>query len=224
MNVSPTPLFQRKLIESFDNEKFLFDIKQVLNINTLYNWTWKKTYKWLNLQFEEEYIAYRFYVLKEWINQNESYTSYYVKNLEEFIFVLGLNDYLTTQEINYISHYKSIVFAKNRNIKNLIVDFSLLANEEVWYHYNLNLFYQKIGDTYLKLQEKSNIYLSNQRIIVTKGNEYHSIFVKDIKNVKLTNNMIEINTNYSEFLLLTSDVHTLYVSIERIGKLMKIKI
>ena len=116
------------------------------------------------------------------------------------------------------------MFAKNRNIKNLIVDFPLLDKEEVWYHYDLDFFYQKINDKYLKLQEKANIYLSNQRIIIAKGNEYQSIFIDQIKNVKLTTNMLEITTTYSEFLLLTPDVFTLYVSVERIGKLMKIRI
>lgn len=224
MLVQPTPLFTRPLKETQHNREFLQAIRKALNLKTLNKWTWKKTFKWLSAIYEQEYIAYRFLVLKQWINQNEMYSSYFVNNLLEIISLLDLNKHLTAQEQNYINHYKSIVFAKNRNLKNLIVDFKTLTNEEVWYHYDVQGFYQVVQDEYLCLQTKSSVYLTSLRIIIAKGNEYFSIFYTDIKEVKMSLNMLLIRWKTDEFWLISSDVESIYVSIERVSKLIKIRI
>lgn len=224
MLVKPTPLFFRSLVYTKENQEFLHTLQKVLNLKTLNKWTWKKTFKWLTATYEEEYVAYRFLVLKQWINQNEMYSSYFVNNLVEIISLLDLNKYLTAQEQNYINHYKSIVFAKNRNLKNLIVDFKTLANEEIWYHYDVQGFYQGVkNDEYLCLQTKSSIYLTSLRIIIAKGNEYFSIFYTDIKEVKISLNMLFIKWKADEFWLVSNDVEAIYVSIERVSKLIKIR-
>lgn len=224
MNSKCKPLFKRQLSVTVDNKLFIDAISNQLNLTTLDTWSFKKTSRWLNPLFEKEYIAYRFYVLHEWMKKNEAYSQNYISNLQELLSILDLQDELTELEKQYIDHYKSVVFAKNRNIKNLIVDFYILKDEEVWYRYDLYKIYQLVDGKYQLMYQNPSLYLTNQRLIIDKGNEYLSIFYKDINQWQLTQNMINLTSKCLDFLLISFDIHTIYVSMERIGKLIKQKI
>ncbi|GAA5414441.1 hypothetical protein [Ureaplasma ceti] len=224
MDLKNRTLFFRDGIVTPDNQHFYDEIAKVLNLSTLENWTYKKTYKWFHPRFEREYLAYRFYVLRQWIKKNAFYNNHFVNTLQELLSILGLDAELTTREQQYIEHYKAVVFAKNRNIKNLIVDFQVNDKEEVWYRYDIEFLYQKIETKYVNLTKKSGIYFTNQRLIIDKGNDYISIYYKQLDEVKLHNNMLLIRANNLNLVVISSEMHTMYVSLERIGKLIRLKL
>lgn len=197
-------------------------LENVLSEQNVEKWNLEKTQNLINYEYEEEFIAYRFNVLKNWIIKNEEYSDKFVKGLDYIIRVLDLEKFLKALEINYIQHYKDVVFSKKRNIKSLIVDFDLRKKEEVWYRYEIKSFLQKINKNYIKLAaNKSELYLSNQRLIITTNILYTSIDYDEIKIFKLNSLFIQIKTRDHEFVLLTNDVYVVYASFERTAKLVK---
>lgn len=132
-----TALFERNLVINAKNKEYLNKLSLVLNLTKLDFWTRRKTLHYYNINFEDEYLAYRFSILKKWIELNQNYDQTFVTNVYEIIAILCLENELTTQELNYINEFRSVTFAKNRNIKNLIVDFKLLPKEEIWYTYEI---------------------------------------------------------------------------------------
>lgn len=217
-----TPLFTRPYLVTKKNSNYLEELKHVLDVNKLNTWTINKTYQYYNIKFEQEYLAYRFEILNQWIIINSDYNHKFVINLKEIIYSLGLENYLTTQEKNYINNFNSVVFAKNRNIKNLVVDFELETSEEIWYSYEIFAVYSYINNEYQQIIHNTQIYLSNQRLIIaTSGNVHLSINYADLLEMKLKNNCLEIRTYTKTYLIVTDDVKTLYVSLERVGKLIK---
>lgn len=217
-----TPLFERQYQITYKNREYLEKLSNFLNVRKLSHWNWKKTYNFLDINFEQEYIGYRFQVLKEWIQENQRYTSNFVNSLNEIISILSLENYLTTQEKNYINEFTSVLFAKNRNIKNLIVDFQLHEKEEVWYTYDILGVYEKT-EKYKLIKNNIQIFLTNQRIIFASSGEiYKEIDIHSISGVKLKNNAIEINVNQNNYFIICNEINTVYVSIERVGKLVKL--
>ena len=147
------------------------ELQRVLNVDKLNAWTINKTYQHYNINFEQEYLGYRFEVLNQWIINNSDYNHKFVTNLKEIVYSLGLESYLTTQEKNYINNFNSVVFAKNRNIKNLVVDFELETNEEIWYTYEIFAVYSYAYEEWKQIIRSTQLYLSNQRVIIaTSGN------------------------------------------------------
>lgn len=197
-------------------------LENVLSEQNVEKWNLEKTQALINYEYEEEFIAYRFSVLKNWIIKNEEYTDKFVKGLDYIIRVLDLEKFLKALEINYIQHYKDVVFSKKRNIKSLIVDFDLRKKEEVWYRYEIKSFLQKINKNYIKLAaNKSELYLSNQRVIITTNILYTSIDYDEIEVFKLNSLFLQIKTKDHEFVILTNDVYVIYTSFERAAKLVK---
>lgn len=217
-----TPLFTRPYLVTKKNAGYLAELKKVLNADKLNTWTINKTYQHYNINFEQEYLGYRFEVLNQWIISNSDYNHKFVVNLQEIIYSLGLESCLTTQEKNYINNFNSVVFAKNRNIKNLVVDFELEKGEEIWYSYEIFAVYSYTREEYKQIIHNTQLYLSNQRLIVaTSGNVHLSINYTDLTEMKLKNNCLEVKTFTKSYLIVAEDVKTLYVSFERVGKLIK---
>mgnify|MGYP003299126384 CR=1 FL=1 len=132
-----TPLFERQLLRNSKNNSYLIFLEKILTIDKLKYWTIQKTYHYLDWKFENEFLAYRFQIFKKWILLNQEYTNTFVKSFEEIASALDLKKEFTAQEQNYIETFASVVFSKNRNSKNLIVDFYVSNNEKVWYSYEI---------------------------------------------------------------------------------------
>lgn len=222
MSKQITPLFTRPYSITKRNLGYLQELQRVLNVDKLNTWTINKTYQHYNINFEQEYLGYRFEVLNQWIINNSDYNHKFVTNLKEIVYSLGLESYLTTQEKNYINNFNSVVFAKNRNIKNLVVDFELETNEEIWYTYEIFAVYSYAHEEWKQIIRNTQLYLSNQRVIIaTSGNVHLSINYIDLVEMKLKNNCLEIKTYAKSYLIVAEDIKTLYVSFERVGKLIK---
>ena len=67
--------------------------------------------------YDEKSLAFRFQLLKNWINQYESLSSSFSNQLEKNIHRLRLASYLNAEEKNYVYHTQSYVFSLTRNIK-----------------------------------------------------------------------------------------------------------
>lgn len=216
-----TPLFDRNLTINSFNKNYIEKLQNELTIHKLNNWNPKKTWNLFDINYEQEYLAYRFFVLKEWIKQNQNYTQNFVNGLYQIISNLVLDNFLNTQEKNFINEFKSVVFAKNRNIKNLIVDFDLLEKEEVWYTYDILGLYQE-GNKYKLIANNIQVFFTNQRIIfASNATLYKNINYDEISSIKLQNNFLKIITNDDSFIIAANEITTMYVSLERIGKLIR---
>ena len=221
-----TPLFERALLRNSKNNSYLIFLEKILTIDKFKYWTIQKTYHYLDWKFESEFLAYRFQIFKKWILLNQEYTNTFVKSFEEIASALDLKKEFTAQEQNYIETFASVVFSKNRNIKNLIVDFYVSNNEEVWYSYEIiSLF--KIDkkspqDNIIKIADNIHFFLTNKRIMFWQKDEMElSIKFDLVDNIKLNNYFIDIETDEFIYKFVSKDIQTIYTSIERTGKLIK---
>lgn len=173
---------------------------------------------------EECTLSFRFELLRNWISLNEMYTKDYVNSLDEIIKKLSLKNLLTSLENEYINHYNGVVFAKIRNLKQLIIDFPLNSKKEiVYYKYeNSSLIDNSNNDSIIT--SDAECFLSNERIIFLKDFNVYSIFYNQIVDYKITNFGVLINLNEKKYLLRSEDWYILYVSIERLFKFLGMKI
>lgn len=220
-----TALFERNLVINAKNKEYLNKLSLVLNLTKLDFWTRRKTLHYYNINFEDEYLAYRFSILKKWIELNQNYDQTFVTNVYEIIAILCLENELTTQELNYINEFRSVTFAKNRNIKNLIVDFKLLPKEEIWYTYEIIGLVELENDVQNIISKNTQVYLSSQRMIIAKqGNITLSLDYNQIKTLKPSLNKLKIETIKKTYFIIASEITTLYVSFERVGRLIRKKL
>lgn len=220
-------LFTREIkIDTYNKKQYYLELVSKLNFKNIDNYSNKSIYDLWNINYEDIFLAYRFKVLKDWIFHNEKYSSTFIKNLNYIIKILDVEKYLNAFETNYIEHYESIIFCKSRNIKKLIVDFNTNLGEEVWFKFSCSQFIQfNEKKEPLFLNSKTiDIFLSNQRLIISTPVEIQSINWKDIIIFKLQNNKIEIVTKFSKFYIISIEIYEIYVSVERICKIINIKL
>lgn len=220
-----TPLFERELVVNSKNNSYLQFLDNVLTLEKLKYWTYQKTYYYLDWHYECEYLAYRFKIFKKWILLNQEYTKAFVKEFNVIASALDLKKEFTAQEQNYIEVFESVVFSKHRNIKNLIVDFHNLKNEEVWYRYDIIVLFsinKKNPDEIIKIADETHIFLTNMKIVFSDHDKnYLEIDFDMIQTIKLNNNFIDIYTDDFVYKFLSKEIKTIYTSIERVGKLIK---
>jgi len=196
------------------------NIKNQLNIDNLMNVNKKQIKKLFNINYQEEFLRYRFELLKHWIKSNERYTNKYIHELQYLIDILFLNNELSCYEEEYINHFNGIQFAKERNLKNLIVDFPKNdKKEEAYYKYTHVTFYQlNDNNEIIKIADNGEFYITTQRIIYFKNLQVYSINIDNLKDYKITNRGLMISTLDTIFYFKSYDSYVLYVSLERILK------
>ncbi|WP_412032191.1 hypothetical protein [Malacoplasma muris] len=182
-----------------------FDIKKYFS---------SKTYKY--------FYVYCFDIVRQWINTNELYTEDYIVKLEFILKKLNLLNSLNSLEIEYINHFKSIIFAKKRNLKELIVDFPLLNlndyrwKEKAYFHFERSTISIVNCTSCEIIINKCNIYLTNYRIVCSSNIDYLSFYIKDIESYKLGLSGFEIFYNNKKYIIEVNDKYELFVSYERI--------
>lgn len=213
-------------------EKIEIEMDKITKNTDLYNIK-DSIFSLFNINDVSYYVGYVFSKIKKWINENEEYSEYYINSLEKIIVNNGVQNKLGSYEIEYINHVKAVVFAKERNLKKLIVDFPLESfkiqkrkwmvkkiNEIVYYKF------EKISlldfDSFFKpIQTKHNleINLSNHRIIFNSSAYIFSINYKKIIKYKLDGNSTLIYVNHDGIIkiyrLIANDNFVFYVSFER---------
>ena len=129
--------------------------------------------------YDEESLAFRFQLLKNWINQYESLSSSFSNQLEKNIHRLRLASYLNAEEKNYVYHTQSYVFSLTRNIKSLIVNFQLFDGEEAYFHYD-NVTVKTYES---KFVFKGELYITNTRIIFSDEIYVHWLNIDNINRI-----------------------------------------
>lgn len=214
--------FQRPKSTTYE-QVFLRLISKQLNFKNLETIKKSRILSLYEPKYEKDFLAYRFDLLNQWMIQNRDYTKEYVVALDEMIDKLYLSNELNSFEQQYIKNIQAIVFAKNRNLKQLIVDFSINKNEWVFYRYELTSFTQLSNR---KLTQKichPELYITTQRIIISKEIDIISIYYNTIKQYQYSR---------SKFYLLLKDGRKCYIesdnnraiveSLERVLKREKI--
>lgn len=200
------------------NSKFNKSIFKIFYVN-LYNF-----FTWDNY---DNFITYSFFLIKEWINSNEIYTEYYIDHLEKNIKKLNLSNLLTSREEEYINHFKSVIFNKKRNLKDLIVDFPLQIDietnkfEKNYFHFEKATLYDCNTNDHNNSFFVGQIYLSTIRIVFTTTFYVISLYYENITQYKITNNYFEFIYLNRKYRIKTFDNYVFYVSFERTKNIIK---
>jgi hypothetical protein len=152
---------------------------------------------------------------------NEFYDKNYVTRLESLIHKLRLTHELNAYEQEYLNHYQGVVFAKIRNLKNLIVDFSTARNEEVYYKYENVGFYRLVNKRLIPTKLNGELFITTHKILLSSGLEIFTINFDEIMNFKISPQGLLIFTAHNIYSFKSYDDYLLYVSLERILKLKK---
>lgn len=211
--------------KSLDYKIYKINIFDDLNVDNVESKTSRQIKKLFNIKNFEYFLTYRFEVLNDWIRKNEVYTSFYVRRLEEVINKLHLVSEFNSYENEYIDRIKSLAFAKSRNLKNLITDFPLEDGESVYYKYSNSNMYKYFSNNLEIMSDNGECYITSTRIILLKNIELFSIYFNQVENYLFTKHgLIFILKNGTSYLINTLDNYVLYVSLERVLKLMKIEL
>ena len=174
-------------------EKFVPYIKKELNLNNVDEIKKSKVLSLYEPKFEQDFLAYRFDLLKQWMDKNKSYSKEYVVALDEMVDKLYLFNELNSFEQQYIKNVQAIVFAKNRNLKQLIVDFPVNKNEFVFYRYDLDAFKLVDKKGLVQIITTPEMYITTERLIISKKIDIISIDYKTIENYQYSRSKFFIN-------------------------------
>ncbi|MCQ3915395.1 MAG: hypothetical protein MJ195_01270 [Mycoplasmoidaceae bacterium] len=153
------------------------------------------------------------------MKNNKQYTKDYVVSLENMIDKLYLSNELNSFEQQYIKNVQAIVFAMNRNLKQLIVDFSVNKEEMVFYRYELNAFKQIDPAGGAQIIREPEMYITTQRIIISKQLDIISIYYKTIKSYQYAKYKLSINLKNGRQCFIDSDNNREIV--ESLGRVLK---
>ncbi len=203
-----------KLVLELSNTNPTFDI---WDIN---NWTKKNVINFYKQKDETEFLAFRFKILKNWFFQNEQWNNKFCSDFKKKIKKLNLQNFLNADEINYIYKLESYTFFLTRNIKSLIVNIDLSKNEEAHFHYeNLKLYEYNENDN--KLIIEGDLYITNQRIVMTNSMFCFSISINEINNIYIDKNYTYVSTLTKKYFFIFDDIKLLLFSLNKIFELNK---
>ncbi len=214
--------FQREPGKDY-NTKYLSYIKDKVNVANLFSLTKKQILNFYHFGQAQNFLAYRFAILKQWMKENERYVKTYPDELDEVIDKLCLRNELNSFEKQYIINVNAIVFAKVRNLKQLIVDFSIRPKELVFYRYEINEFNEIKNGQNKEVLTLCDFYITTERLIVSKQIDIISIDYAQINNYEVKRNRIVFNLkNNRRYSIVCHNALVIYVSLERVLKRQKI--
>lgn len=216
--------FHRPTTQNYEGA-FLQDIAKELNFNNLDNITKQKVLSLYKDEYAKDFLAYRFELLNEWMEKNKDYSKEYVVALDEMIDKLYLSNELNSFEQQYIKNIQATVFAKIRNLKQLIVDFSINKDEFVFYRYDLDAFKQVDKKGLVQIVEEPELYITTQRIIVSKHIDIISVYYDQIKAYNYARAKFSFDLSNGKRCYVDSDNNrAIYESLKRVLKRSKIEL
>jgi hypothetical protein len=135
-----------------------------------------------------------------------------------------LTNELNAYEQEYVKHYHGINFAKTRNLKSLIVDFPLQANEIAYYKYENVSFYKIVNNKMIPIKRNGELFITTRKILLSHNLNIYPIQLEDITNYKVSKYGLLIFTKHNTYAFKAYDDYLLYVSLERIFRLEKINL
>lgn len=194
------------------------NIEKQFNITNFLSFSKFKIKKLFCIGQEENFLRYRFELIKAWMKQNLMYTTDCINKLDLIFKKMMINSILYPEEEAFIYSIRNIVFAKKRNLKSVLTDLKTPKNEVIYYFYQLNKYLkddqENIG--YQVCLSNFNIYLRSDK------QKQEKIDYKDIHNLHLCNDSLVIQTTMNKYQAFVSEPKLLYVSLERILKIKKI--
>lgn len=223
----PNNIFERKN-KSLTYFEYVKQIQNKLNINSLKKWK-INVFKFFDIQTFDFYISYAFSLIREWINRNEVYSEKYLDNLEKNLKKLKIYNQLNALEEEYISHFRSVLFAKKRNLKNLIVDFPLekykkwnsffdtyiKVEENVYFHFENSDFYYLENFQKKMLAKDVDVFISDLRLIISQATKVTAFYLDDIDSYKLGFASFEFVFKKKKYCISSEDNCVFYVAFER---------
>ncbi len=159
------------------------------------------------------------------MEKNKDYSKEYVVALDEMIDKLYLSNELNSFEQQYIKNIQATVFAKIRNLKQLIVDFSINKEEFVFYRYDLDAFKQVDKKGLVQIVEEPELYITTQRIIISKHIDIISIYYNQIKAYNYARAKFSFDLVNGKRCYVDSDNNrAIYESLKRVLKRSKIEL
>lgn len=219
-------LFVRQVKNQSRYDEFVKQVNKQLNLHTLPFFSRQKTLKLYQPDYENEFLVYRFALIKAWIQTHERFDKKYINQLLKMLDNLLLKEELTGYELDYLDHYSQIVFSKLRNLKNLIVDFDVYPKENIYFKFDLEVVGQMMNQKDVNIIfEQGEVYITTQRIVFSSFKEYLSISYDNLKSIHLKPYWFEMKTqNDLKFCLISSNIFVFYVALERVLNLVKIRI
>lgn len=214
--------FERDHDEHYDSD-YVPSMRRKFSVDNLSSLSKKQIIDFYEYKNDKNFLAYRFDLLKQWMKQNERFIKSYTIELEEIIDKLCLEQELNSFERQYIIDVNAIVFAKVRNLKQLIVDFSINDKELVFYRYEIDKFNEIKNNNETNVLHTCDFYITTQRIIISKQIDIISITYDQIKNFEFRKDKITfILKNGKKYCIRCSNTYVIYVSLERVLKREKI--
>ncbi|MBQ0045294.1 MAG: hypothetical protein KBS35_00175 [Mycoplasma sp.] len=216
--------FERAKSQNYESI-YLPNIEKVLNLSNLDVIKKQKVLSLYDTDNAKDFLAYRFSMLKQWMKKNKQYTKEYIVALDEMIDKLYLSNELNSFELQYIKNTQATVFAMSRNLKQLIVDFSINKNEYVFYRYNINSFKLIRKKGLIQKTDDVELYITTQRIILSKHMDIISIYYKDIESYHYGQGKLFVVLNSKNKCYIDSDNNREIVeSLKRVLKREKIEL
>lgn len=215
--MSYNQLFYRKNTSKISNINYVNSVFDSLNKSNIEKINIKKVMNLYNPKYADWFVWYRFSLLNNWFKENYNLDSFnFYESLTNIIRNLNLLDFLNAKEKNFLINLKSQNFTKLRNLKTLMVDFELKKFEHVYFHYRKIMF-----DAHYIKSKETDLYLSNNRIILTFRNEIISMYYEDIESITWEQNGFYIKLNNSVFKIITNKNQIIKISLEIIFKMIK---
>jgi len=213
--------FKREHSENYFNS-YLPKVKDKFNCENIESTPRFKVMQCFHVGEEVDFLAYRFDVLNDWMKMNERYVQPYINRLSVVINNLCLQEEFNSFEKQRIFDLEAIIFAKWRNLKQLIVDFKMYDGEFVFYRYEINSFHKANNKQDRELKDL-DLFITTKRIVIAKNLYTVSLDYKIIKNYHISKSsiIIELKSGYS-YEIKCDNTYVIYVSLERVLKREKI--
>lgn len=212
--------FDRTVIDLKSYKEYSKITSLLLNKENILNFNIKKNKLYSENEFDF-FLKYVLNTIKKWILKNEFLSYSYISRLKKIITKFDLFDKLNNVEKSYLYLIESIIFNKNRNLKNISSEFILYKNYRKFFLKKEDIFYYfdnidvKIfnNDTYKKI----NFLISSDHIIfLFNGNFLKIPFIK-ISSYKLKlPNQIIFEYNEKQISVFSDEIESIYVSFERV--------
>lgn len=212
--------FFNRNVDEQGYKKYIKEYSNILNINTLPLFTthFKKLYNYNNYEY---YLKYVLSLIKRWILINEFLSYSFLNKLKKIISWYDLDEKLNNVELSYIQELESIIFNKNRNLKNITTEFTLYKDKKSFFSRKEQIFYffDNVDVILSEEQKYKNIIvlISMDHIVFLYDSNFIKLKFNDINSYKLKlpyeliiyykNNSIKIKSE---------EIKTLYVSFERV--------
>ena len=207
-------LFVRNCNEK-EYQAFLKTIPSEYNFNNLSFFNIRKIFQFYDYKYDQAFLKFRFDIFRNWFKFNFRYSFSLTNKLDRILTLLKIKDHLTSYEEEFVLHAFSVMFAKERNLKKLLVPFNLQNNEYVYFKYKLVSL--KIGNSNFNNGE---IFISNKNItFYLDEKNFFTFNLNLLNNFEFNSKEIKFWNKQTTVTFSSIDNYVVYVSLLRIKRI-----